>query len=493
MTRDLDDLMNDALAARERALPGLTDDALAWTATLARVRRRRRARHTAMAASTLAVVGLVAGAGWLGAHREPHPAPAVTPTTSATSPSSPTPSGPSPSAPAPSPSATPTGPAPTGSALVTSPGVPGARPLDASVVAASTPGWVVATYWPSRDGAQGPEPAAPAVLLVSPTGERYRAHALPAGIAVRALSWRPGQASVRVELEAYDPRVAASLPGPTTAGTFDLLTGRITPDAVNPPDGATYVATTRAGVELWSDGTRLRAFPPGAAPLDLGATAQSAFYQVSPDGSLVAQTTDDGTGAYLFHVDGTARAHVDFGVTNGQCRTVAWRDAKTLVASCFDYTGGGGVLDWNPRLELVTTTGARTPLGALGRGAAFPVPAYGPRVTDGTVAFAGVALTPAVATADACATGAYVLHGATTSLLQGPGPRNDTFFRLAAVGGVVYVEASHDCAAADVPAVLTAHDLATGASVVLAPAAAGSAGVRWVTGLTSWAVGGALG
>ncbi|MDM7855016.1 hypothetical protein [Cellulomonas alba] len=479
MTRDLDDLMAAALAARERTLPGLPEDATAWTATVARVRRRRRARHTATTVSALAVAGLVAGAGWLGVTAKEHPAPAVPPPSVTSTPTS------APAVPTPA--------SPTVGAVLTSPGVPDARPLDAAVLAGTGPGWVVATYWPARDGSDGPVPATPAVLVVSPTGERYRAHALPPGIVPRVLSWRSGAAQVRVEVVPTDPRVAASLPGATTTGTLDLLTGALTTDQVNPPDGATYVATTPAGVELWSDGTALRAFPPSGAPRDLGATAASTAFLVSPDGSLVAQTTDDATGVYLFHVDGGPRTEVRTGVTDGACQAVAWHDATSLLVSCFDFTGGGGVLDWNPRLELVTTSGDTTPLGRLRAGAPFPVRPFGTYVSDGVVATAGAALSPAVATADACATGAYLLQGSAATLLQGAGSRHDTFFRLAAVGGTVYVESSHDCAAADAPAVLTAHRVGTGASVVLAPAPAADGGARWVAGLASWVVGGAVG
>ncbi|MEZ0446380.1 hypothetical protein [Cellulomonas sp. ICMP 17802] len=451
MTRELSDLMADALVAQERAIAGIAPASAAFARTVRRVKHRRLVRHSVESTLAVAAIAGLATAGWIGSRYTPTPPPpAQTP--------SPTMVTPTPS-PTPTPTATPI--------PLTAPGMPPSLPLPAGLPAATTPGWVLVTY---RPAAEDGTVAGQYVLLVSPHGDRYLVADLTSSSELRILWWRAGATNARVTVGG-------------APATLDLGTGSVTPDPRQLP--GVYVATVADGTEVWTVPVQGPGSPDTyAVPVDGDARAipglgsSSSPVSLSPDRRLVASDTASADAVVVVDPVAGTRVEIPYGQPNAQCSTVAWIDATGVLAQCFDFTGGGGPLDWNPRLVRADLDGTVTVVRQQVEGDPFTSAGAGAFVSDGIAALSGVPLTPGLATANACPEGVYLTDGT-------PVQRATASYRVAAVGGTVYVAATPGCEAATLPTELTVHG-ADGGSLVLAPVPPGG---RWTTGLTSWLVG----
>ena len=449
MTRDLSDLMAAALDVQEREIAGIAPQPAVFARTVRRVRHRRLVRHSVESSVAVAAVAGLATAGWIGSRYAPPP-PAHTPSPTIESPT-----------PTPSTTATPT--------PVTRPGLPPVLPLPDGLLATTTPGWVLTPDRPvSDDGAV----AGQYLVLASPQGERYLVADLSTTGEVRILSWQAGAPTARVLVEGAPASV-------------DLSAGSITPDLRTLPD-AVYVATMAGGLEVWmtpSEGPEpppTYAVPPEGGAWMIGSLgSSSAPVSVSPDGRLLASDTASADAVVVVDATTGVRSVIPFGQPNAQCSTVAWIDATGVLAQCFDYNGGAGPFEWNPRLVRAGLDGAVTVVRQQVAGDPFTSAGAGTYLSDGVVAVAGVPLAPGPGTANACPEGVYLTDG--TPVQVSPGATT-----LAAHGGAVYVATMPGCEAASLPTVLTLHDVASGTGVVLAPAPPDGS---WTTGLTSWVVG----
>ncbi|MET0789170.1 MAG: hypothetical protein ABWY33_08005 [Cellulomonas sp.] len=458
MTRDLSDLMADALEAQEREIAGIAPAAATFARTVRRVRHRRIVRYSAESSVAVAAVAGIVTAGWLGTRgTQTPPPPAQTPSPTVATPSpSPTPT------PTPTPTTTPT-PTP-----ITAPGMPPALPLPAGLLGTPTPGWVLTTYRPvSTDGAV----AGQYVLLVSPSGERYLVTDLSTAGAVQLVSWQSGATTARVLTDG-------------APATLDLATGTLTPDPRQLPAGATFVTSAADGAEVWMtpvDGPGAPdtyVLPAEGDVRSIGSLGSSAARpSVSPDGRLVATDTASADEVVVVDVVDGTRTTIPYGQPNAQCSTVAWIDATGLLAQCFDFTGGGGPLEWNPRLVRAGLDATVTTVRQQAEGDPFTSAGAGTFVSDGVVAFAGVPLTPGLGTANACPDGVYLTDGTAVQLATGT-------FGLAAVDGSVYAASTPGCEATSLPTELTLHG-AGGTPVVLGPVPPGEG---WSAGLSSWVV-----
>ncbi|GIG20690.1 hypothetical protein Cch01nite_14140 [Cellulomonas chitinilytica] len=479
MTRDLIDLMHANVEARERSIAGIqpADGTLAVTAR--RVRRKRAVRRTLQSGGVAALAVVLGGASWFGLRGHEEPAPALTPT------SSPTPS----ATPSPTPSATA---APV--VLDEIPGLPPTQALPPGLLERTTPGWVLTIHrpevpWDGR-GLQ-PGPVRHTVVLVSPTGDRYRVVDLPLDRSVTVLHWDAGSTTAVVTIFG----TGGLAEGSEARAELDLTTGTLTPTPVDLGEyagGPHYVGLAADGAELWSTATSTDAYTADVyrrtddGTLELvGGMGMLAV--LDAEGKWLA--TDDGLdgGFAILDVVHGGRTELDFGVPGRSCDVVGWAEARSLLALCADADPEG--MDYPPRrnatLYRVDVSGASTRTTELQRfpdDEPYPAMWRGSSLGDGRVAFEMVSRG-----GDACLAGTSLWDGARVVPLQDGG---DTMFSTAAVGGVVFVAAQPSCQEAG-RTDLTAYDLASGSSVVLAPEPAPTVDVpEWAIGLETWAVAG---
>lgn len=447
MTRDLGDLMWSAVGERMRSLDDADLDANDLTRLRARVRRGRTVRHVREATVAVPVVAAVAAAGWFGFDRM-----------TATPPADETPQ---PVQPTPSPDATdvPDEPDVTDDALgdpVEEPGLPPHHELPDGLLDEAGPGWVLTVHRPTRTVADPTidfryEVLTNAMFLVAPDGTNYLVGRWGPEANVVPSVWHADSATVDVIVDVDTAGYGQQRPGQDVmAATYDLRTGTFTEregDAALPPD------TTQQ--------------PPR-----------------SPSGRQVG--LEYGTAFTLWAADGAA-TQLAYGVDGKVCAPVGWLGEDAFLALCVDsamLTDGGLDIgrterDYHPELVRVDLAGTRvdgvTGLGALGPDDPLPSVGDGVHVRDGVVAFRSEEGGPY-----GCWTGADLWTDAGFRPLQHP-TRAENMFEVAAADGVVYVEAAPGCSGDSAPATLTAHDLATGTSQLLAPAPA-----DWMPGEPGW-------
>jgi len=480
--------MNDALAERSGSLADLPT-APVGDRVRRRVRFRRARRHTLEAGGVTAAVAVLGSATWFGLNADRgQPAPAVSPTVS-----TPTPSG-SPT-PAPTPSAT-----ATSVVLDELPGLPPTQAMPAGLLEQTGPGWVLTIYESKPASFDGGDPplVAHTVVLVSPTGDRYRVVDLPLDQAVYLLRWDAGSTTAVVSRS----RMYDDLDGDTRA-VLDLTTGTMTATEVGLSHyggGPFYVGRAADGAELWTTGTSTdsvtsdvyRRTDDGSVTLvgGMGITAL-----LDPTGRwLVNEVWGSGGTTFGEDVDRLALLDVvhggstefDYGVPGKSCAVVGWIEPGALLTVCSDpEQDGDPVPQMNAtlfRLDVSDGSSHATELKRYADDEPDPVPWSGAALGDGRVAFS-----TGERGYDGCMAGVEVWDGDRAVPLQDGG---DMAFVKAAVGGVVYVEAAPSCQEA-LQTDLTAHDLASGSSTVLAPELAPTADVaEWAVGLRTWAVAG---
>jgi hypothetical protein len=478
VTRDIADLLADAVEDRARSLSGLLPTPAAFARTRARIRRRRVVRHSVEAGVGIAASGAVAAGAWFGAHVDRAPAPpAQSPSTSATptpAPTSPTPTG----------SAT-TGPT-TSAEPSAAPGLPSALPAPDGLLATTGPGWVLAVY---RSAPADPTSAAAvvhALLAIAPDGTRYRLLGLPPDQTVELLDWHASDARARVS---YGPVGV----GGNLTGWLDLRTGVLTRDEPALPAEHAYEARLDDGTTLWTANL-------DAGPIQLWATTDAGDArlvgqlgdtwtkpQVNPSQTRVAALTPTASSVIVLDLANGARSTVDLAVPGGECALLGWLDDRSVLVSCFDHSGPDPIVQRNPRLVRVDVDGgALTTLARLGVGQPFALNGVvGVIVRPGTVAFPAYTLDAVIPMGDVCPNSVWEWSGA--GLQQVPTAAGSDTFRLAAAGGDLYLEASSGCAARITPPSLT-RVAPGGGSTVLAPPPDPLAGAATQTSL-SWVVG----
>ncbi len=475
MTRDIADLLADAVDDRARSLSGLLPTPAAFALTRARIRRRRIVRHSVETGVGIAASGAVAAGAWLGAHMDRAPAPpAQSPSTSAT--------------PTPAPTSTPTSEPTTSGPAVTptaSPGLPAALPAPDGLLATTGPGWVLAAY---RSAPADPGSAAAvvhAVLAVAPDGTRYRLVDLPADRSVELLDWHAGDTRARVS---YGPwGVDGSL-----TGWLDLRTGTLTRDDLALPAGRVYEARLDDGTTLWTANldpgpVQLWAVPAGGTARLVG---QLGDHWTKPRLSLsqtrVAALAPTADSVVVLDLATGARSTVDLAVPGGECALLGWLDDRSVLVSCFDHAGPDPIVQRNPRLVRVDVDSATlTTLTKLGVGEPFALNGViGVSVRPGTLAFPAYTLDAVIPMGDVCPNSVWEWSG--SGLHQVAVPQGSDTFGLVAAGGNLYVAASSGCAARITPPELTlvAPD---GGTTVLAPPPDPLAGTATQTSL-SWLV-----
>ncbi len=299
------------------------------------VRRRRTAGGTALAAGVLGVaVVAVLGVGrpWQGAP------PVVTPEPTLDSP-----------APTPSPT-----PSPTVLGTVTEhPNLPEARPLEAGLLAAATPGWTLVRY-DATTGVGGEDPAVAAelvpgpqiVYLLAPDGALYEAADLAAfgDDKTRVLDWAPGSSLVLLDVypQGGAPEVlVADFETGTVVAEIPL--GGAWPERARfTPSGDVVVATTD-GPEAPA---RLERFDVSGRSLGTVVAALPESWVETPRGWLVTPGDDAVVvgGEGIFAVVGWDGSIVtDLPVPDGVlgCRPGRWWPDGRLLAVCTDDLGAG--------------------------------------------------------------------------------------------------------------------------------------------------------
>lgn len=476
MTRDISELLADAVEERARALADLRPSPAAFALTRVRIRRRRIVRHSVQTGVGLAASGVVVAGVWFGTHLDRLPAPpSQTPSTSV--PPSPTTSASTTTAPT-------TTTTPTGSLIVT-PGLPSAFPAPDGLFAATEPGWVLTVYRSAPADAAGPDAAAHAVIAIAPDGTRYRLADLPADQNVELLDWQAGDRRARIS---YGPW---GVDGGFT-GWLDLRTGTLTQDEPSLPADRWYEARLDDGTDLWS--TNLT-----SGSVELWAVAASGQARlvgqlgdhwteprVSPSQTRVAALADTADRVVVLDVASGARSTLDLAVPAGECALLGWLDDDALLVSCVDHTGPDPIVQRHPRLARVDVdTGATAQVAALGVGQPFALSgAVGVTVEPGVVAFPALTLDAEVPIADVCPDSVW--EWSADGLRQVATPKGSDMFRLAAAGGDLYVATSSGCTDGTAPPQVqrVADD---GSTSVLGPAPEPLVGVETRTSL-SWVV-----
>ncbi len=468
MTKDLTELLAAAVDERAHTLGAITPAQDALARTRGRIRRRRAVRHTLEGGVGVAAVGVVGAVVWFGARDDKAPTPPATHS------SSPSPSPTTPSAP-PTPSPT--------LAIVERAGLPPAYEAPPGLLAQASVGWTLTVYGtrPAVDQELVPL-TAHALFAVAPDGTRYHLTDLPLDQGVILESWSPtlDGGLARVAMAPYDSDAFVY-------GWLDPATGAFTDDyPAGLPGSAFLDSVAPDGVEFWRsyDATppTLYARVAGQPAREVGPLGADEALVVSPSGAKVATANSSATELVVLTVATGARQSVPLPAANGACHPVGWLDESSLLVQCFDYTGGGPISSWRPRLVRVGLDGATSVLTELGDGQPFvPTHQIGAHVSDGVVVLPGLTLTPELGMADLCADSAWQWGPGGLTLVQGPTARGENDMRVGAGGGRAYVRAAPGCSQGGGAADLTAH--LDGQAIVVAPLPVGG---PWSSALESW-------
>lgn len=493
--RDLDDVLAAGLDAREQMLRGASPAAL--DPLVASVRRRRARRATLQGVGAAVVVAALATVGWWGLDR-PAPEPAVTPSPTV-SPS------PAPTRPSPTPTTSPSTPPPatsTGAAPTTPAGLPypAAPRVTEAVLRDAGPGWGILAYGPAylADGSGGDAPSpweevsdtpGSGVYVTDPDGRLFLVTRTAPEVSVSVHGWTPGSSwafASQLTRGSDDYRI----------GRLDLLTGRfedlwvvrgrddegwaVHPVFLGPTADGSAVFEHRVEQDMsWSlvvlspSGER-REFVVGADP-----------EAVDPSGNRVVGSTSSADARTTLTVvelgDGTTRSYPQ-PRNEGWCRYLAWFDATDLVVACGPFNSPTSPIEmW----RVPVGDGAGNPV-LMGTVPADPFlgigPGWGDWVRDGTI----VVGTPAGVG------GLFRWDGRELHELL-PFVQHHGGRVLRAAGRAVVVAAADG----NVPegsdgwgwGTLTAVDVDSGATTVLAPPVASTDGRAWTLQVTSWAFG----
>ncbi|MGY4644381.1 hypothetical protein [Cellulomonas sp. URHB0016] len=476
MTRDLTDLMHADVSSRERSMAGLQPTAEALAGTVRRVRRTRAVRHTLRAGGIGAVAVVLVGASWYGLRGHTTPVPAHTPTPTV---STPVPTG------TPTPSARPV-------VLDDIRGLPPTQAMPPGLLEQTTAGWVLTVYRSTApqpgEFQELPGSETNTVVLVSPDGDRYRVVDLPTSMSLSLLRWHAGSTTA-VLYVGWDGDYGS---GAEARAVLDLTTGEVTPTDLGLGHfngGPLFHGVTADGAELWSTGTSTDSYTSDVYRRTDDGTLElvggmGSWAVLDPTGQRLATDFDGLSTLAVIDVVNGGRTDLDVVAPEQRCQVVSWIRTDALLAVCADLDLGGGGPSDRPRdvslsrIDIADGSANLTELRRFADDEPYPdVWGHGAApLVDGRVAL--VMKEPA---GDGCDAGVSIWDGRALTPLQDGGSVN-----VVAVGGSVYVESAPSCGGLT-PTTLTVHDLASGASTVLAPPPAPTGDVpAWSTGLWSW-------
>ena len=460
MTRDLHDLLSDALTQSTGALAGTADDSDRVAHLRTAVRRRRATRATVRSTSVACVAVVVGAVGWLVAPRLDDPAPAHTPS-------------PSVSTANPTPTATPTPtPSPTvAPATVVLPGLPPMPAATPGLLASTSPGWVLFRYAgpvPASAG-DGPEDGVPpqtvnALVLASPEGERFHVVDLAPGTDIAIDRWVAGSTTADVTAWSGENRAW---------GTVDLITGEV---ATIPTDTtASTVGWTRAGERVTVTGTvgdglrTVVVIDRTGATRSIGAEAgvqDASDVAVDPSGRqvLLHDRTEPAVALVVDLLTDGSRAVGQWPSSPAPCFVVSWIDDEDVLVRCTDG------IDRPTFWRVDTSPAGAGPVPVLAAPADPSTDVYpahdGVPTGDGGVAFMG---TGPGEPEDGCDGSAYVWRSSTGTIDRLAA--NDEVsipWPTAGLHGDVYLTRMPVCADLPIPEISRV-DGATGATTILVP------------------------
>lgn len=359
--RDLADFINDALAERSGSLADLPTTTVGEHVRR-KVRFRRARRHTLEAAGVTVIAAVLLTATWLGASQRHDPAPAVSPTTSRSS--------------------------PTPDAIR---GMPPTHTMPAGLLDTTARGWVVSIY--RSDGNSDTAPVTRTVVVGSPDGTLYRGAVLKVDATTDVVleRWDAGSTTAVVHTSSSQDATAD-----IARGILDLTSGMVFDALRGLPTDAQYVGQDASGAELWirltDVGGSLRAdlfaIREGGAPAALVATFDDAVgpILVNPTGTrAVLSVAHDGSRPSLGVVDLTTYAVVsrDHGIDGQECQVIGWTHADTVLVLC-SAPGQTDEALWS--VDLATEPWATSHVRDLAASDARPGTWSGAWVSDGVLA-----------------------------------------------------------------------------------------------------------
>ena len=311
------------------------------------------------------------------------------------------------------------------------PGLPPTRALPPGLLEQTTPGWVLTIYRSEPAGVEEatgvdslPPAVAHTVVLVSPSGERYRVADLPHDMGVSLLRWTAGSSTAVVTVD-WSGDLGK---GSSTAAVLDLVTGEITwtelpfdaLDAYTPQ----YIGEAADGAELWADGASTdatvsqvyRVTDDGAQELGLVGDE----WLLDPSRRWLAADANidlDTNTVHLIDVIGGEHVEHDFGVAGQRCDVVGWLDPGQLLAFCVDDSLAVGEpvdpvtahASWY-RIDVSLSAATATLLARLGPSDPHPFRTWdGGWAASGVVAFSGA--TGDIGDPYQCAEDAYLWTG----------------------------------------------------------------------------------
>ncbi|KQR17195.1 hypothetical protein [Cellulomonas sp. Leaf334] len=469
MTRDLHELMSDALAQGTRALADTADDGDRVSRMRAAVRRRRTVRATVRGTSVACVAVVVGAVGWLVAPRQ-DPAPAHTPTPAPSvsrSTSTPTPT------PTPTPTSTPTLTSSPDTVLI--PGLPAMPEATPEIIAAATPGWVLLRYAgpapiSSDDGLENAAieqlPKFNALVLVSPDGERFHVADLPSEVHIAIDRWVAG--STEADVSVWDEAVLA-----WSWGRLDLLSGTVT-SGLPGAQTARTVGWSRIGERVVVTGG-VHDDAPGIVSV-VGRSGESRTYGAEHGVIDAWKVTVDPTGVRVILQDrGRDGMLVILELTTGVmrqvggfsrpgCAVVSWIDDRRVLIECRTSVDGRPEY-W--RVDTAEDEHAVMVLGTAGDAVALPLHGHGVATGDGRVAFEA---RPASDADELCGGSLYVWRSATDTIegLADVGGADHVLTPMAGLDGDVYASRMPVCADIAMPELIRVA-AATGALTTLVP------------------------
>lgn len=500
MERELSDVMAEAVAARERALTGLTPAAAAMDGMRSRVRRRRGVRHGLQALAVVPVVGAVVFAASL-AGQDPAPVPPVQTESPAPTPEPTTTSEPTP---------VPTPSAPELGAPVLEPGLPPFHEAPDGILDEAGPGWFLVTWQTYQLDGEAYAPSDTSVLLVDPVGTRYRLLTLPVerppagsgGWWTRhvVVDWEAGASTAVVRVPEDPIAIGGSF------ATLDLLSGALQPVSTGPDrvwfDELEIAASTPDGTRLWrspTDDSTLLTVTRGeqVRQIDTGVIVRAV--EPSPDGSLVwvgGGWLDDG--AVVDLGTGSVVAVLPLGETaSGWCQFAGWWAADAVLQTCSDTElfSEDGTSFAPETVRLVTAdvaqlaSGTSTPIRTLSSDDVAPFGWDSANVGDGVVAVGGAAAEQ-LGSPDVCPEGAWLIDasGARQIDVGHPGDAAYSQVEFGRTPGHLVVLSSPSCHEAVGPDRLVAYDVASATVIDLAGSPHGDDGT-YFGGPVSWVAG----
>jgi len=364
--RDLDEVIEAALAERLERLGAAAPEASTLAGTVARIRRRHRRRAAGEVLGGVGIAAALVVALTLGGGRDgqtPVETPTATPRPTTTPTFEPTPT------PTPTPDPSPTfEPLPTKAQLDAGLGLPATSELPKGVWDQVGEGWALGIYQPrwTLDDQGNDALLRQTVVLASPGGDAYRVLELPKSQSVELVRWEPGATKALVTIAPI--RDGFTQQG--VRGWLDLRSGELTkdPGAVGQKDSdgllpdLSFEGLDHRGNEVWfatygltgggGPATLVVQKPDGTLVHRVDLVGDVTFWGRSlmdPSGRYLAAAGHDQKEATYDVVDldtGKQAAHA-YGVAGKFCAGVGWQSANDLLTRCRNDSWWAAGQDWH--------------------------------------------------------------------------------------------------------------------------------------------------